>query len=61
MPSRDGALMPAPDRPPPVPAAVASILAETLARLRFGEIRLTIHNGRVLQVEVTEKTRLAEG
>lgn len=36
-----------------------AIVTEALSRLRFGDIRLTVHNGRVVQVDVTEKTRLA--
>jgi len=36
-----------------------AIVTDALSRLRFGDIRLTVHNGRVVQVDVTEKTRLA--
>lgn len=36
--------------------ALATIGA-ALDRLRFGDIRLTIHDGRIVQLEVTEKKR----
>ncbi|HEY4566039.1 DUF2292 domain-containing protein [Planococcaceae bacterium Storch 2/2-2] len=31
----------------------------TLDRVQFGEIRLTIHHGTVVQLETTEKVRLS--
>jgi len=31
---------------------------ETLTGLRFGSVTLTIHDGRVVQIDVTEKKRL---
>ena len=31
---------------------------EVLGRLRFGSISLTVHEGRVVQIDVTEKKRL---
>lgn len=30
---------------------------EALARLRFGAIQLTVHEGKLVQIEVTEKRR----
>jgi hypothetical protein len=36
-----------------------ALVAAALGRLRFGEIRLTVHEGRPVQVDVTERTRLA--
>ncbi|EQB16695.1 MULTISPECIES: YezD family protein [Sphingobium] len=39
---------------------VASIdkVRDVLDQLRFGSITLTVHDGRVVQIDVTEKTRL---
>ncbi|WP_114954365.1 YezD family protein [Sphingosinicella terrae] len=38
--------------------ALAAIRA-TLERLRFGTIAITVHEGRVVQLDITEKRRLA--
>jgi hypothetical protein len=37
--------------------APLALLTEALARIRFGDLRLTVHDGRVVQIEVTERTR----
>ena len=42
----------------PVEAVLATI-RECLETVRFGSIALTIHEGRVVQLEVTEKRRLS--
>ncbi len=51
----------------PAPPAAAGDDAETgalalvrqaLEKLRFGAVHLTVHEGRLVQIEVTEKTRL---
>jgi len=34
------------------------IIKEKLSGLRYGQILLTVHDGRVVQIERTEKTRL---
>lgn len=34
------------------------IVAEALSRLRFGAIQLTVHEGKVMQIDVTERRRL---
>jgi hypothetical protein len=34
------------------------IISQRVGRLRFGAIQLVVHDGRVTQVETTEKTRL---
>jgi hypothetical protein len=39
-------------------AALAAV-AEALARLRFGAIELTVHDGKVVQIDVTERRRFA--
>ncbi len=36
---------------------VLDTVAEAIARLRYGAIQLTIHDGRVVQLEVTERQR----
>lgn len=66
--------MPTPAPPPPArPAAPGTISAttgedavdglvlvqEALARLRYGAIQLTVHDGRLVQVDVTERTRFS--
>ncbi len=34
-------------------------VAEALARLRYGTVQLTIHDGKVVQVDVTERRRFS--
>ena len=34
-------------------------VTEALARMRFGVIQLTVHDGRLVQVDVTERRRFA--
>lgn len=43
---------------PPQPALAHVV--EALGRLRFGDIRLTVHEGRLVQVDVTERTRFSQ-
>ncbi len=38
-----------------------ALVVEALGRIRFGDIRLTIHEGRLVQVDVTEKNRISHG
>lgn len=33
------------------------VVAEALERLRYGAIQLTVHDGKVMQVDVTERRR----
>ena len=40
----------APDKP-------LAAVADALARLRYGAVHLTIHEGRVVQLDVTERQR----
>lgn len=35
------------------------IVAEALERLKFGVIQLTVHNGKLMQVDVTERRRFS--
>ena len=41
----------------PDPQASLALVSDALARLRFGAIQLTVHDGRLVQVDVTERTR----
>lgn len=34
------------------------IVRQKVAEMRFGSVQITVHEGRVTQVEATEKTRL---
>ncbi|MDZ4139461.1 MAG: YezD family protein [Erythrobacter sp.] len=40
-----------------LPEAIA-IISDALSRLRYGAIQLTVHDGRVMQIDVTERKRL---
>ena len=42
---------------PPADEALAAIRAH-LDRIRFGSIAITVHEGRIVQLDVTEKTRI---
>lgn len=48
---------PAPSRADPHGKAL-TLVREALDQLKFGAVHLTIHEGRLVQIEVTEKTRL---
>ena len=37
------------------------LIRRKVAAMRYGSVQLTIHDGRVTQVEATEKTRLPAG
>lgn len=39
-------------------AEALGLVTEALSRLKYGAIQLTVHDGRVLQIDVTEKKRL---
>lgn len=41
------------------PEALA-LASEALGRLRHGAIQLTVHDGKVMQIDVTERKRLAD-
>lgn len=47
------------ERPPTGtdPEIVIAAVRDSLSRLRFGVIALTVHDGRVVQMETTEKRR----
>lgn len=46
------------DREAATNAALASVV-EALGRLRYGAIQLVVHDGRLVQIEVTERQRFA--
>ncbi len=35
------------------------VVAEALGRLRYGVVQLTVHDGKLMQVDVTERRRFA--
>lgn len=35
-----------------------TLIRDALERLRFGSIQLTVHEGKLVQIDVTERTRL---
>jgi len=37
---------------------VLAVVQDALNRLRFGSIHLTVHEGKLVQIDVTEKMRL---
>lgn len=34
------------------------VVSDALSRLRYGAIQLTVHDGKVMQIDVTERKRL---
>jgi len=42
---------------PALPVKVLDALATAVANLRFGQIQLTVHDGKVVQLDVTERHR----
>ncbi|ODT90772.1 MAG: hypothetical protein ABS86_03355 [Sphingobium sp. SCN 64-10] len=42
-----------------VHAQALALVRQALGRLKFGAVHLTVHEGRLVQIEVTEKTRLS--
>lgn len=47
----------APERDDHQTSALA-LVRQALEKLKFGAVHLTVHEGRLVQIEVTEKTRL---
>lgn len=43
---------------PAKPANWLEVVAEQIASLRFGVVQIVVHDGRVVQIEKTEKVRL---
>lgn len=42
-----------------VPEALA-LVGDALSRLRYGAIQLTVHDGKVMQIDITERKRLTD-
>ncbi len=42
-----------------VSAEALAAVADAIARLRFGAIELTVHDGKVVQLDVTERRRFS--
>ncbi len=42
-----------------LPDALA-LVGEALGRLRYGAIQLTVHDGKVMQIDITERKRLTD-
>ena len=49
----------------PSPSSLAqdalAAVSEQLKRIRFGSIAITIHEGKIVQLDITEKRRLTPG
>lgn len=46
------------DEKQPLPEPIQTVL-DALAKLKFGAIQLTVHEGKLVQVDVTERKRFA--
>ena len=46
--------------PEPTAESWLDIVRQKVAAMRFGSVQIVVHEGRVTQVESTEKTRLQE-
>lgn len=44
--------------PEPIRQNGLTLVTDALERLRYGAIQLTVHDGKLVQVDVTERTRL---
>lgn len=42
----------------PVPPSILKAVADAVDRLEFGEVHITVHEGRVVRIERVEKIRL---
>ncbi len=38
--------------------AALDVIADTLARVRYGSVAVTVHDGKIVQLDITEKRRL---
>jgi len=56
---QDRRASPNPNVDPPLAPEVMSQISRLLAGLRFGAIEITVHDGRVVQIERREKIRIA--
>jgi len=46
-------------KPPPAPALPIDEIREAVEKIRFGTVQLIIQDGRIVQIDTTEKKRLA--
>jgi hypothetical protein len=44
---------------PPARHIMLSAVADALSRLRYGAVHLTVHDGKVVQLDVTERQRFS--
>lgn len=47
-----------PSPPPDTTAVIAKKISDALRGLRFGSVEITVHEGRIVQIERREKQRL---
>jgi hypothetical protein len=47
-------------RPSGVLVAALDVVSDALSRLRFGAVNVTVHDGKVVQIDVTERKRLTD-
>ncbi len=50
---------PASSEPTPLTTIPLSTISEAIAKLRFGAVVLTVHDGRLVQMDVTERQRFS--
>ena len=43
-----------------VPDSAVAQIVEALGRISFGDIRLIVHEGRLVQLDITERTRFSQ-
>ena len=60
MPNDSRFAAPATPRVEAVPEAAVAQIVAALGRIRFGDIRLTVHEGRLVQLDITERTRFSQ-
>jgi hypothetical protein len=57
MPPRESPASTSSSLPAKLAGPVLAALGDAVGKLRFGVVQLTVHEGRVVQLEVTEKHR----
>jgi hypothetical protein len=48
-----------PDNPAPRAPLPLSAISDAISRLRYGAITLTVHDGKLVQMDVTERQRFS--
>jgi len=60
MPSRESTDQPALNHTLSLlPQAVSEVLGKAVEALRYGQVQLTVHDGKVVQLDVTERHRFS--